>query len=335
MSPTGGGDTPPLIPPAFVAEIGGTAGPDGLAWIDRLPQLVAEACDRWSLTVDGPSMHGVAGLVVPVRGPGPANSAVGSRSDPQRSVPAAVVPIPGTDPSAFVLKVTWPHAEAVHEADALRCWAGAGAVRLLAEHAPTWSLLLERLDGSRSLESLPAAEFAETIAADLLPRLHVAPPPGIPTVRALADRWAEELPVEWEATGRPIDRRLVDAALSTGRDLAAEGPAVLLHGDFHYANVLAGEREPWLAIDPKPLAGPPEFDVAPLLRNRWSDLVATGDVPAALRRRFDHVLEVSGLDPGRARAWAVTRAVDNVLWATDKHQSDLAFAERTIAETLT
>ncbi|MEV4125830.1 aminoglycoside phosphotransferase family protein [Nocardia sp. NPDC049707] len=31
----------------------------------------------------------------------------------------------------------------------------------------------------------------------------------------------------------------------------------LLYGDLQYENVLASEREPWLAIDPKPLAGEP------------------------------------------------------------------------------
>ena len=56
----------PLVPPAFVASLVSTAGPAGAAWIERLPALVAESCERWSLTIDGMSMHGVAGLVVPV-----------------------------------------------------------------------------------------------------------------------------------------------------------------------------------------------------------------------------------------------------------------------------
>ena len=34
-------------------------------------------------------------------------------------------------------------------------------------------------------------------------------------------------------------------------------PGTLVHGDLHYANVLAADREPWLVIDPQPLSGDP------------------------------------------------------------------------------
>ena len=36
---------------------------------------------------------------------------------------------------------------------------------------------------------------------------------------------------------------------------------MLLHTDLHAGNVLAAEREPWLAIDPKPYVGDPAYDV--------------------------------------------------------------------------
>ena len=303
----GGGTPSPLVPPQFVTEISRTAGPAGAAWIEQLPALVAASCERWSLTVDGASMHGVAGLVVPVR------AASGTLA---------------------VLKISWPHEEAAPEARALRWWAGVGAVRLLDDHADTWSLLLERLDGARSLEDVSDPDSAVAQAAALLPRLHVPCPTDVPTVRALADRWIEDLPVEWESLGRPVQRKLLDQAVATCRDLASEGPVRLLHGDFHYANVLAGEREPWLAIDPKPLAGDPAFEIEPLLRNRWDDLTGTDNVSTALRRRFDQIIEVSGIDRERASAWAIARAVDNVLWAGGRSGAAFADIERAIAETL-
>ena len=39
-----------------------------------------------------------------------------------------------------------------------------------------------------------------------------------------------------------------------------QGECVVLHQDFHGGNVLRAAREPWLAIDPKPLVGEREFD---------------------------------------------------------------------------
>ena len=75
-------------------------------------------------------------------------------------------------------------------------------------------------------------------------------------------------PSKWEQAGRPFEPELVDRALGLLGELApTQGPSVLLHQDLHSDNVLAAQREPWLAIDPKPLAGEVEFAVAPLCRD--------------------------------------------------------------------
>jgi streptomycin 6-kinase len=92
----------------------------------------------------------------------------------------------------------------------------------------------------------------------------------------------------------------------------------LLHWDLHYANVLAGpepnSREPWLAIDPKPLSGDPGFELLPSLWNRWEDLVARGDVAREVLRRFDLLVDVLSLEPDRARGWTLARVLQNALW---------------------
>ena len=58
----------------------------------------------------------------------------------------------------------------------------------------------------------------------------------------------------------------------------------MIHGDLHYENVMAADREPWLAIDPKPMSGDPHYELAPMLWNRFEEL-ATGDVRDGVRRR--------------------------------------------------
>jgi streptomycin 6-kinase len=78
--------------------------------------------------------------------------------------------------------------------------------------------------------------------------------------------------------------------------------------------VMASHREPWLAIDPKPLAGDSCFELFQALNNRWDDLVATGDLPRAIRRRFDLMVEIVGLDRERAVGWTMGRILQNVLW---------------------
>jgi streptomycin 6-kinase len=104
-----------------------------------------------------------------------------------------------------------------------------------------------------------------------------------------------------------------------------------VHTDLHYANVLAGQRQPWLAIDPKPLAAEPAYAVAPALWNRWEEAVASSDVRGALRRRLSVVCDHGGIEEDRARAWTIVREVQNALWAGSGRE---AAARVTVAVTI-
>ena len=95
----------------------------------------------------------------------------------------------------------------------------------------------------------------------------------------------------------------MEQAVSLGRDFVADPASVgtLIHGDLHYENVLAGDREPWLVIDPKPTSGDPHYEVAPLLWNRWDEL--RGERP---RRRPSPVPHDSSTPPGSTRTGRAT-----------------------------
>ena len=81
----------------------------------------------------------------------------------------------------------------------------------------------------------------------------------------------------------------------------------------------------FVAIDPQPMIGEPEFAVAPLLWNRLADL-PRGNPAAGLRQRCLDFSAAAGLDAEAARQWAVVREVENALWyaARPGHQGDLA-----------
>jgi streptomycin 6-kinase len=110
---------------------------------------------------------------------------------------------------------------------------------------------------------------------------------------------------------------MVEQALSLGRDLVADPASVgrIIHGDLHYENVLASDREPWLVIDPKPMSGDPHYEPAPMLWNRFDELA--DDVRGGLRRRFHALVDAAGLDEDRARDWVVVRMVLNAHWAVE------------------
>jgi streptomycin 6-kinase len=172
-----------------------------------------------------------------------------------------------------VLKVNadW-HFEAEHEADALALWDGHGAVRLVARDDERRAFLIERCRPGTRLWDGDVGEIA--VVSELLPRLSMtqAEPHPFRTVAEEADRWARELPERYERT------KLLDAALDVFRTVDRDA-RFLVNQDLHGGNVLRAEREPWLAIDPKPLVGERELDGVGLLRNaddpgRWIDALA-------------------------------------------------------------
>ncbi|MFB7086868.1 aminoglycoside phosphotransferase family protein [Streptomyces sp. NPDC056296] len=268
------------VPDALAVSQAKYNGAAGRAFIDGLPALAAGFLDRWELRLDGPSMHGWAALVLPVvRGDG---------------TPA-------------VLKLQILDEETEGEPVALRLWDGDGAVRLLDHDAATGTMLLERLDASRMLSHVEDSREAVLVIARLLAHLTAtSAPPGVRRLGDIARRMLERTPWVLERIADPADRRLVSDCAAAVREVADEPGDRLLHWDLHYDNVLAADRAPWLAIDPKPLAGDPGFDLLPALDNRYD--------PDETRWRFDAMTDVLGLDRERARAWSLGRVLQNSLW---------------------
>ncbi|MFE6802723.1 aminoglycoside phosphotransferase family protein [Streptomyces sp. NPDC057681] len=268
------------IPDGLVESQYTYAGEPGRAFIAGLPARVEEFVERWDLRVDGPAMHGMAALVLPVvRGDG---------------TPAAV-------------KFQILDEETEGEPVALRLWDGDGAVRLLEHDDATGTMLLERLDSGRMLDSVEDSRKAVLVIAELLARLTSRPAPeGMRRLSDIAADMLAQVPSALAAVPGPVDRALLADCAAAVREVAGEVGDRLLHWDLHFENVLAAEREPWLAIDPKPLAGDPGFDLKPAIDNRFdADEVVW---------RFDAMSGVLGLDRERARAWTLGRVLQDSLW---------------------
>jgi streptomycin 6-kinase len=194
-------------------------------------------------------------------------------------------------------------------------------------------LLLERLD-RRDLTEMWDLEACEVVAA-LYRKLHIPAFPQLATVTSFVSRWLDDLAAQ--PTDIPIPQRYREQAMSLGRDLVADPASVgrVVHGALHYENVLAAppehvaERGGWLVIDPKPMSGDPHYELAPMLWNRYDELV--GDVRDGLRRRFHTLVDHAGLDEERARDWVIVRMVLNANWSVQDAQAagrDLDTEER-------
>lgn len=291
------------IPEEFRALIAGRAPEpqvSGDDWLLTLPRLVDEHLSTWDLEIDGPAWFGECALVLPVR----------RRRE------------------RLVLKLTWPHAEAEQEHLALRAWNGRGAVRLVAADPSAFTMLLERLDGDRDLTSVPVLDACEVISG-LFRRLDQPALPQLPRLSEQAARWADRL-------GSPppsLPRRLASQARSHIGELVGDGErdTRLVHSDLHYANVLAGQRDPWLAIDPKPMAAEWAYAVAPAVWNRSEEAARARNLRIHLRLRADVVAEAAGLDEDRVRAWTFVRLVVNAMWAAEHLPASADFQGRMIA----
>jgi streptomycin 6-kinase len=288
------------VPEEFAAWRDTVDGDVGRDWVRSLPAQVERLRRRWDLTVDDAEpLHGALSLVVLVhRGEQP-----------------------------LVLRLSWREDTTENEAPALRAWNGRGMMRLLDDEPDTGALLLERLDHTRSLHTLPLWDAAE-VAGSLIRTLAVPPPAGLRTLREVAAGIHDHLPHRQRALGDPIPPGWVRAAVGYADELGAVGEQVLIHADLHYGNVLTATRQPWLAVDPRALHGAPEYSVPELMWNRADELRTDAEV-----RRLLHVLtQAGGLDAYAAQGWVVARCVDYWLWGLERGLTvDPARCERILA----
>jgi len=292
-----------VIPPRLIES----HGEDQAEWLAALPELADEYVARWDLTVDGAPLNGMASLILPV-----------VRRDGARAM----------------LKLQPVNDESESEALALKTWNADDVVEVLEDDPSTSTILLERLE-PRTLNAVPDHTEATRILAELLTKLMAVPaPPGIRRLADIAGQMVEDAPALIPRLGDPVEQRMARLCADQVRELLPQAGDRLLHWDLHYDNVMAAQRQPWLVIDPKPLAGDPGFEVMPVLWNRWDDLVATGDLPRAIRDRFDLMLDVTGIDRGRALGWTAGRILQNVLWDSESGETAINPNLRTVAAAL-
>lgn len=254
-------------------------GPEWADFVERLPSTTRSLLEEWELRPDGWMMHGNVALVVPVV------TAGGRRA---------------------VLKVSFPDEESEHEHLALSHWGGRGAVRLERADPSRRAMLLESLRDVSLREAWDVE--ACTVVGELYGDLHIPAFAQLRSLAGLVERWGSDLAAL--PRNAPLPRRLVEQAVSLSRDFATDPDTTgtLVHGDLHYDNVLSADREPWLAIDPKPLDGDPHFEPAPMLWNRFDEHASgSAGVRDGIRRRFHTLVDVGGLDEDRARDWVVVR----------------------------
>ena len=259
---------------------------EGTGWLDTLPGLVDEQCERWSLRPAGALRHGSNALVVSVRR--------------------------GSD--RLALRLSPPGPDVRQTVEALRFWAGRGTVLLLDADPGRGALLLERLDATRSLAALPAAD-AMPLIGGIIRRLAVPAPGSVRTTGEDVSADAAGWRTRWSALGEPVAETVLAAALAAADAVREpETPGLAVDADLHVDQVLGGSREAWLVVDPVLLRGDIGYDLGRILWTRMDDLGSD----AELRRRLAVLVDAAELEPERSRHWVLCRSMSYLLWGLER-----------------
>lgn len=277
------------LPDPFVRNILGVYGERaGREWLAALPDLLADAAGRWSLTL----------------------------GEPYPLTFNYVARATRADGSAAVLKLTPPAGELRFEEAALRHFDGQGAVRVLEADVTRGVLLLERAEPGDLLTAVYERDDDEAtrIAAEVGMRLHRPPTGPFRTVEDWAVVAFGWLRARYGGGTGPLPAAVVDRAEREHAELvASSAPSVMLHGDLHHDNVLSSGRG-WLAIDPHGVLGEPAYEAAGLLRNP-PGFGRRPDAPRLLARRVPILADAYGVDPERIRSWGRAHNVVSVIWS--------------------
>jgi streptomycin 6-kinase len=281
------------IPDYFAREMLALhGGEDGRAWLERLPTILATCEVRWGLKIGAPFPNLSFNYVAPATYSG------GSRA---------------------IVKVCSPTYEYVTERDALRHFDGHGMARLLACDDASEALLLEYLSPGTLLRDVEDDEAATSHAAGVMRALWRPAPQEhhFPTVQ----KWGlgfGRFRRRFDGSTGPIPPALFDKGEALYQQLCESmTESALLHGDLHHDNILAAERAPWLAIDPKGVIGEPAYETGALLRNPYPAILEQPQPGRILARRMAQLSEDLGFDRQRVRDWAVAQAVLSAVWGME------------------
>jgi len=294
------------LPVDFVQNILNGFGDEGRRWLERLPDLISEASRRWKLAAVNPVPKLSYNFVAFAR-----------RGDED-----------------VVLKIGVPDRESASGMMALKCFAGSGAVRLLETDEESGAFLLDRIKPGKMLSTLEDDDQATNIAADVMLKLwQPLEPSGLPldgeqhasglhnSFIKLTDWFAglDRLRPTFNGGTGPLPEKIISRVEQTLPQLfAGSGPPRLIHGDLHHFNILSsqhGTATPgWLAIDPKGVVGPAEYEVGPFLINPMPAFLNGSDPQAQSERRIAILSERLGCPRQRLQDWGLCHAVLSAWW---------------------
>ncbi len=287
-------------------------GDVGAAFRAQLDPLVDELEQRWGVTVQDELDGGTHAFVA---------RAVGGEGE------------------ALVLKIALPQMRSngsfVAELRAMVAGQHAGYARVVAFDEQHRALLMEQLGGALADEGRSANEQIEIICDTLHPW---AAPPADLSLQTTGEKaaWLRTvIETQWDEQGGPCSRAVMTQAFSYMERRAAAfdaRTAVLVHGDAHPGNLLRASDATYKLIDPDPMIGEPAADLAVLMRDWNTELVASGDPCGASVARCVALHERTGVAMDAIWEWGFMERVSTALYTAELGLTDWSQPAFVVAE---
>jgi streptomycin 6-kinase len=208
-----------------------------------------------------------------------------------------------------------------HEPEALRLFNGNGCVRLLDYDSEAKCLLLEYVKPGISLKTLfPDDDHtAIEITAQLIKKIHAK---NLLT-KAIGFNAIEQ----WLGLLHNFKSKKISSDLSKKAQQLSEKlldlkqELYLLHGDLHHENILKSDNT-WIAIDPKGVVGPLEYEVGRFIMNPIPHLLQQSNAKEIIKNRIDKFSKFFDFDKQRLVDWVFVQAVLSACWTEQNGSED-------------
>jgi len=277
----------------FEKRIINTHGEDGLAWLDDLKNIIANTEKTYNLS----NIKVLPNLSF--------NYTTTARQNNEQNI---------------IVKFCLPGDEADNEIDALNAMSSDGIVQLIDYDKKQGVLLLEECLPGNTLASVDDEHKATRIIANIIKKIQKpkADDHCFPSTHDWFKRLESKVELPSGFQSSHLDKAK-NIAMALHQNM---GEPVLLHGDLHHFNILSAQRQPWLAIDPKGVIGPPEYECGAFLRNPIPEIASKPDLKPILASRVDVFAEMLGYDRQVIISWGYAQAILASVWCIDMKSDD-------------
>lgn len=269
-------------------------GARGERWIKNIPKITEYLAQKWQLTkivpVDNMSWNYVAKVYSNTHG--------------------------------FVcIKISINETLIDDEIKALKYFDGHGMIKLIDHDTEFHALLLQQAIPGKSLKELYLSNQGDAIIIynNVVRNLLSALKPYFTTYKHVRD-W---LQVFDRIPENALPKHLIHKAkLLSNQMLTQANDEFVLHGDLHMDNVIS-DHKGWIAIDPKGIIGPKEFEVACFDFITQDELSSSYDIRALFDARILKLSQLLEIDHSTLKNWVFIRLILGACWMIeDNGQAD-------------